>query len=311
MTGSGGASPPAGQGVTVRRYIQPSLTPGDPARTLAGEWAATADDPAADPKDGAWFTLLATGEKLHSGYVFLAADQPAGAARYLVTEITRGLPPDPAAPARFELDDSAARRFLRRSLRRHAGQLADGEGGGAGRYENWLLSPGWDLRRLCSDELGNVEDLVHQAITEARAITCIVPGADLELLIDGGSDWMYQWRVTLPGHPGFALCSPYRHEYKYLGSRAADTDPRVRGSATALAILREAAEAGTSLLAELEEHRARQQPRYCRFCQRDAGPAARALAAAPPETNPWCCDRCWAGPPGAACRPPAAVTGRR
>jgi hypothetical protein len=142
---------------------------------------------------------------------------------------------------RFSLDEVKARQFLARSLRRYAA----GEGGGP--HESWCLPPGWNPAGIDAAETGDVEDLVYQAIHEAGVISC--PGeADLDLLIDAsaGADWMYQWRVRFGVSAGFAVCSPYREEFRGLGWQ--DGTTRAKGARTALGILREAEAAGNALL---------------------------------------------------------------
>ena len=143
--------------------------------------------------------------------------------------------------ARFTLDEQKARAFLARALRRYAGDLEPSEG------EQWELTPGWDLANIFSDESGNIENLVYAAIHEAGAITCPA-GLDIDLLMDTGHecDWMYQWRVTVGELARFAICNPYREEFRRLGW--GDGSIKAKGCSAAMGIMREAVEYGNSLL---------------------------------------------------------------
>jgi hypothetical protein len=146
---------------------------------------------------------------------------------------------------RFELNEQAARDFLARSLRREAGDLDLPVSG-----ENWTLAAGWDLPKLYADETDRVENLVYQAIWEAGVpvITCTHDGVDIDLLLETplGGDWMYQWRVSCPPGRLFALCNPYREEYRRLGWY--DTGIKSQGCRTAMAILIEAVAYSNQLL---------------------------------------------------------------
>lgn len=152
----------------------------------------------------------------------------------------------------FELDETKARAFLHRALRRYDGTLPDGEG--LSRDENWTLEPGWDTDNTVSDELSHIEDLVHQAVHVVGAITLTADapigpeGVDIELLIEApqDGDWNYQWRVSLPISVPFALCSPYREDIRGLGWT---DDIKAKGCRTAMGILREAVAAGNQILA--------------------------------------------------------------
>ncbi|MFF5265540.1 hypothetical protein ACFY4C_42265 [Actinomadura viridis] len=170
---------------------------------------------------------------------------------YSITEATMLRP---AAPS-FELDEAKARAFLHRALRRYDGTLPDGEGGEASRDEDWTLEPGWDTDSIFSDELSHVENLVYQAIHVVGAIT-LTPDStlgpedvDIEPVIEAvqGGDWAYQWRVSLPIGVPFALCSPYREEFRRLGWT--DKDIKAKGCRSAMGILREAVAAGNQILA--------------------------------------------------------------
>jgi hypothetical protein len=156
------------------------------------------------------------------------------------------------AVTRFSLDEVKARQFLARSLRRYAA-------GGAGPRESWCLPPGWNLDGIDAGETGNVEDLVYQAIHEAGVISC-PREADLDLLIDAsaGVDWMYQWRIRFGASAGFAVCSPYREDFRSLGWQ--DSTTKAKGARTALGILREAEAAGNALLQALNRHRSYRDP---------------------------------------------------
>jgi hypothetical protein len=144
---------------------------------------------------------------------------------------------------RFELDERAARKFLARALRREAGYAEIPLSG-----ENWTLAHDWDLTNLYADETDHVENLVYQAIWEAGVITCTAAGVDIDLIIESplGGDWMYQWRVSFEAGSRYAICNPYRAEFRNLGWY---TDYDItKGWRTAMAILREAAEYGNQLL---------------------------------------------------------------
>ncbi len=144
---------------------------------------------------------------------------------------------------RFELDERAARKFLARALRREAGY---DEAPGSG--ENWTLARDWDLTHLFADEAGNVENLVYQAVWEAKVITCTAGGVDIDLItetpLDG--DWMYQWRVSFEPGSRYAICSPYREELRRLGWY--EDYSITTGWRAAMAVLREAVEYGNHLL---------------------------------------------------------------
>lgn len=120
-------------------------------------------------------------------------------------------------------------------------------GGPAGAGEDWELEPGWDPQELFADT-EDVSALVYQAVYEAGALAR-PEGVDIDLFIDAppGGDRMYQWRVSFPASAEFALCSPYREEYEQIGWYEED-GPRAKGSATALAILREAEGVGNRIL---------------------------------------------------------------
>jgi hypothetical protein len=161
-------------------------------------------------------------------------------------------PPPPAqdrdVPG-FRLDEAAARAFLHRALRRHAGTLDDGEGDGAGKHEDWRLTPGWDLENIHADDTGRIEELVYNASRVSRVILTDLQDVHIELQVitpfDG--EWTYQWTVTLPAGAGFALCDPYCQEFRHLGWPGAG-DAKGQGIRTALSILREAEAAGNEIL---------------------------------------------------------------
>lgn len=157
--------------------------------------------------------------------------------------------PSRRGPGAFRLDEQKARAFLGRALRRWAGTLEEGEGAGAGPGENWLLEPGWDPRGAAADETGDAETLVYHAVHEAGALTT-PPGVGIDLLVEStpGGDRMYDWRVSFPAGADFALCGPYRSEYRKIGWET-DSDPRGKGARAALGILREAEEQGNRILA--------------------------------------------------------------
>jgi hypothetical protein len=69
------------------------------------------------------------------------------AARACRSAVTRRRPP------RFVLDETRARSFLYRALRRRAGDLGDGEGDGASPSETWGLAPGWTWPRSSAKTL--------------------------------------------------------------------------------------------------------------------------------------------------------------
>lgn len=73
---------------------------------------------------------------------------------------------------------------------------------------------------------------------------------DIDLVIQSppGGDWMYQWRVTLPGAGRFAICNPCRLEYRRLGMH--DGRAGARGCRAAMSILHEAGWWGNKLLAD-------------------------------------------------------------
>jgi hypothetical protein len=144
----------------------------------------------------------------------------------------------------FHLDEDKARAFLARSLRRYDGSLGDGDG------ESWTLRPGWDLAEIYADEASDVEHLVLQAAWEAGAITCTVPGADVELIIEARpyDGWLYQWRLSFASGTGFALCDPWREEFRRIGWHD-DGRTRAKGSRAALGVLREAVATANQLLA--------------------------------------------------------------
>jgi hypothetical protein len=143
----------------------------------------------------------------------------------------------------FTIDAGKARTFLAEALRRHAQDNIGCHGDSAipRLGVGWTLSPGWDYHDdgFYSDDLNHVEDLIYHAV-QAGVISG--PG-DLDLMCYSGqdpcSDWMYQYRVSF--HPGcaFALCDPYRHEFRHLG-RGYSGRPRGKGSASAWAVLAEA-----------------------------------------------------------------------
>jgi hypothetical protein len=146
---------------------------------------------------------------------------------------------------RFELNEQAAREFLARALRRTAGDVEVPVEG-----ESWTLAPGWDLRKIYADETGHVENLVYQAIWETGVITCTHEGVDIDLFIEAplGGDWMYQWRVSFPPGSQFAICNPYRADFRRLGWFDGERDPKAKGCRTAMAILREAVDYGNQIL---------------------------------------------------------------
>lgn len=160
-------------------------------------------------------------------------------------------PPPAGSPdvPRFRLDEAAARAFLYRALRRHAGTLDDGEGDGAGKYEDWRLRPGWDMEKVYADDTGRIEELIYNASRVSGVIVSGVEDVHIELQVitpfDG--EWTYQWTVTLPAGAGFALCDPYCQEFRHLGWPGAD-DVKGKGARTALGILREAEAAGNEIL---------------------------------------------------------------
>jgi hypothetical protein len=181
------------------------------------------------------------------------------------------------AVTRFSLDEVKARQFLARSLRRYA---ADG----AGPHESWCLPPGWNLDGIDAGETGNVEDLVYQAIHEAGVISC--PGeADLDLLIDAsaGVDWMYQWRIRFGASAGFAVCSPYREDFRSLGWQ--DSTTKAKGARTALGILREAEAAGNALLQALTLQPLVSVSRHAPGIPHDPGSEARTPTQEAPSSN--------------------------
>ena len=152
----------------------------------------------------------------------------------------------------FTLDHAKARAFLAEALRRYAQQDigCDGESvippvsDDGGR-----LPSGWNLDLIFADQLNDVSNLVYYAIS-AGVITG-PPHTGLDLMCDSGndscSDWMYQYRVSFHPAVKFALCSPYRHEFRKLGAATEDA-PKGKGCAAAWAILTEAvAEANTIL----------------------------------------------------------------
>jgi len=147
---------------------------------------------------------------------------------------------------RFTLDETKARAFLGRALRRAAGDLKEGEGEGAALGENWELEPGWDLDRLFRDDLGHVEDLIYHA-RQCGALTCPA-GHDIELLTDATEygDWSYQWRIGIEGAQ-FAICSRYREDFWHLGM-SSERMPKAKGSRAAWLVLTEAAHVGSLLL---------------------------------------------------------------
>jgi hypothetical protein len=75
--------PAPGDSVTVRRWVQPSLEPGDPRRELAVEYSGVIGDMA----DGLILMGEAGGGFFCPDYVFLGGDPQAGTCAYLVTEI--------------------------------------------------------------------------------------------------------------------------------------------------------------------------------------------------------------------------------
>ena len=174
----------------------------------------------------------------------MASEASGFSRRRVIVEAHEGQQP----VVRFDLDEGKAREFLSRALRRYGGTLRRGEGAGAGRDEDWELESGWDLTALFSDEAPGVENLVQQAVHEAGAITCTAEGMELELLIDAplGDSWMHQWRISLPGSASFALCSPYREEFRMISQ--ADGTPSAKGCRAALGILREACAAANKIL---------------------------------------------------------------
>ena len=154
---------------------------------------------------------------------------------------------------RFTLDETKARAFLARALRRYAEDLGEGEGDGAAPGENWQLEPGWDLNKLFRDDLSNVEDLIYHA-RHCGALAC-PPGVDIELITDANDygDWSYQWRVGFESAQ-FALCNPYREDFKHIGMTS-DRDPKAKGSRNAWWVLTEAAEYGNRLLSAFDAAR--------------------------------------------------------
>jgi hypothetical protein len=184
-------------------------------------------------------------------YLTLAQVGEAGFLDRQLIEITYGDPVEHAGPtARFGLDKHRAGEFLSRARRRHAGVWNPGQGDSAGPDESWALDPAWDLDTILSGQAGHVEDLVHQAVHIARAITCTNPQVSIALAIAGqpGQDWVYQWHVTLSGPTGFTICSPAWQDVRQLGRDAA-SGTRATGRRAAMAILREAVARGNELLA--------------------------------------------------------------
>lgn len=176
---------------------------------------------------------------------------PGALARYACRQLARLAPRRRRRPADwFRLDEDKARAFLARSLRRYDGSLGEGEGAGAGEGESWTLRPGWDLATLYADDASDVEHLVFQAAWEAGAITCTVPGTDIELIIEARpyDGWLYQWRLSFPSGTGFALCDPWREEFRRIGWHD-DGRTSAKGSRAALGVLREAVATANQLLA--------------------------------------------------------------
>ena len=187
---------------------------------------------------------------------------------------------------RFVLDQNAARVFLAEALRRWeqdnaiwppSRQYGDG----------WTLAPGWDLQTIDRDELGHVENLVYHA-QQAGAIICPA-GLSLDLTITAYEygDRMYDWRVSF-GYPfsQFALCLPYRFEFKQLGSSDQLGDPKGRGSRAAWWVLNEAVEDANRILdAYLRAHGRLGAPR------RSVGEAARWWWTAGRATAWWVANR--------------------
>ena len=225
----------------------------------AGKGLITIDRPA-----GPQLRALTAGESFDGLTMREALAGILAAARAEISRHDAAGPAGTAGPAAavFELDEEKARAFLLRALRRHAGGLGSGQGDGAGPYESWELPPGWDLEKIYSDEIRNVEDLVYQAASEAGAITCTRPGMSIALAIDAppDGDWMYQWQVSPGGHAGFALCSPQWNGFRALGWDAEDDGTRGKGLRAALGILREAVTSANQLLAAAATAAARPGP---------------------------------------------------
>ena len=140
---------------------------------------------------------------------------------------------------RFEFHEPKARALLARALRRYGGAQPGGES-----WETLELKPGWDPRRMYSDEMSFAEDLVAAAAA-AGAVTG--PAAtEIHLIClpdsDGGQ---YMWRVRVPA-ADFTLASGLMEEARRLG----DGSKGVRG---ALSVIREAAGAGNQILSAYEQ----------------------------------------------------------
>lgn len=147
------------------------------------------------------------------------------------------------------LDEAKARTFLAEALRRWAGEYLIGSAG----EDGWLLEPGWDPHGdgFFSDDLPRVEDLIYFAGNEGVITT--PPDVEVDLMIDTGTDascdWMYQVRVCFRAGCQFALCSPYRHEYKRLGWSFDKAPAAAKGCDSALQILTDVAAEANQILA--------------------------------------------------------------
>jgi hypothetical protein len=195
---------------------------------------------------------------------------PAGVLRFLAQEMTARDHPEhregtQVIAGRFGLDDNAARGFLARSLRRFRGETAR-EG------ESWALEPGWNPGSLPDWEGGLVRDLIEQAV-DAGVITLPGGAARTGLVVDVSEDgdWLYQWRISLPGDDwSFTLGNTDLLAVQpAAGHSPAPT--RGKGSRAALAVLREAADAGNLVL---DAHR----KALCSVPARETAPAAGEAA---------------------------------
>jgi len=181
---------------------------------------------------------------------------------------------------RFVLDRDAARVFLAEALLRwkqdNLTWPASREYG-----DGWTLAPGWDLETIDREELGHVENLVYFA-QEAGGIICPA-GLSLDLIVTAYEygDRIYDWRVSF-GYPfsRFALCLPYRREFKQLGRSDPLGDPKGKGSRNAWWVLNEAVEEANRILdAYLRAHgRLGVPPGTVREAARRWVAAARAAA---------------------------------
>ena len=160
---------------------------------------------------------------------------------------------------RFVLDPDAARAFLAEALLRWKhDNITDPPGQPSPYGDGWTLAPGWDLGKLFRDDLSHVGYLVCCAVA-AGAIIC-PPGLDLDLITaaDDYGDWMHDWRISF-GYPfaQFALCRPYRLEFKQLGSGEPTADPKGTGCRNAWWVLTDAVEEANRILAGYTRARGR------------------------------------------------------